>query len=282
MAIRNREIQEAEQLGQSWFSGFRKVSALATNQGVWCDLSMTTGNPRPNYYVGTELGSDVLRTENGIWHGGDVAPKKKILQNALIGSFAATVTPATFLLCDYLMFYSLIDMDSTDEQLLSNAVTLPRYTSGDGVQMFLVATNPFIGGQAFTVKYTNSDGVSERTTVPVLTTNTTNIGTILNSGVTGAAAMGPFIPLGRQCRGVRSVESITFLGPNGGLACLVLVKPLATMRTRDISTFVEHDFVREKGPAPVIQDGAYINWLCCPNGSAATVPIIGNLNFVWM
>lgn len=242
---------------------------------------MATGNPRPNYYVGTELGSDVLNTANGIWHGGNVSPKKKILQNALIGSFASGVTPATFLLCDYLMFYSLIDMDSTDEQLLTNAVTLPRYASGEGVQMFLVATNPFIGGQLFTVNYTNSDGVSNRTTVPILTTTTTNIGTIINSGVTGVEAVGPFIPLGRQSRGIRSVQSVTFLGPNGGLAALVLVKPLATIRTRDI-TFVEEDFVINKGPAPVIEDGAYLNWLCCPNGSAAAVPIVGNLNFVWM
>lgn len=281
MAIRNREIQEAEQLGQSWFSGFRKVSALATTQGIWYDMSMSTGNPRPNYYVGTELGSDVLRTENGIWHGGNVAPKKKILQNALIGAFNVAVSPATFVLCDYLMFYSLIDMDSTDEQPLSNAVTLPRYTSGDGVQMFLVATNPFIGGQAFTVKYTNSDGISDRTTVPITTPTTTNIGTILNSGVTGGTAMGSFIPLGRQCRGVRSVESITFLGPNGGLACLVLAKPLATIAIRDIITFAERDFVVNKGPAPVIEDGAYLNFICSPNGNAASVPIVGNLNFVW-
>jgi hypothetical protein len=282
MAIRNREIQEAEQLGQTWFSGFRKVSALATTQGIWCDLSMATGNPRPNYYVGTELGADVLNTANGIWHGGDVSPKKKILQNALIGSFAATVTPATFLLCDYLLFYSLVDMDSTDEQLLSNAVTLPRYASGEGVQMFLVATNPFIGGQSFTVKYTNSEGVSGRQTVPIQTATTTNIATIINSGAGAVANRGPFIPLNMGDRGVRSVESITFFGPNGGLAALVLVKPLATMYTREIITFSERDFFREKGPAPIIEDGAYLNWLCCPNGSAAAVPIVGNLNFVWM
>jgi hypothetical protein len=282
MAIRNRDIHEADQLGQSWFSGFRKVSALATTQGVWCDLSMSTGNPRPNYYVGTELGADVLNSANGIWHGGDVFPKTKILQNALIGSFAAGVTPATFMLCDYLLFYSLIDMDSTDEQLLSNAVTLPRYATGNGVQMMLVATNPFIGGQSFTVRYTNSNGVSGSTTFPVLTTNTTNIGTIVNSGTAGATARGPFIPLAAGDGGVRSVESITFFGPNGGLAALVLVKPLATMATRDIITFSERDFVVDKGPAPTIADGAYLNWICCPNGSAASVPIVGNLNFVWM
>ncbi len=281
MTLRNRELQEADQLGQTWFSSFRKVSALATTRGVWFDLSMAAGNPRPNYYVGTELGSDVLSSANGIWHGGDVFPKTKILQNALIGSFSAGITPATFMLCDYLMFYSLIDMDSTDEQLLSNTLTLPRYESGDGVQMMLVATNPFIGGQSFSVKYTNADGVSGRETTPIQTSTTTNIATIVNSGVGLASNRGPFIPLNAGDRGVRSVQSITFFGPNGGLAALVLVKPLATIMVRDVITFVERDFVVDKGPPPIVKDGAYLNFICCPNGSAATVPVVGNLNFVW-
>lgn len=281
MAIRNKEIQDAEQLGQTWFSSFRKVSALATTQGLWCDLSMTTGNPKPNYYTGTELGMDVLQSQNGIWHGGNVSPKTKILQSALIGSFSTNVTPATFLLCDYLAFYSLIDMDSTDEQSLTNTIPLPRYATGDGVQMFLVATNPFVGGQSFTVTYTNSNGAAGRVTNPIVTATSTNIGTIVNSGVTNGLAAGVFIPLVPGDAGVRSCQSITFTGPNGGLAALVLVKPLATMMCREILTFSENVFVTQKTPAPVIEDGAYLNWLCCPNGSAATVPIVGNLNFVW-
>lgn len=281
MPIRNKEIQESDQLGQTWFSSFRKVSALATTQGIWFDLSMATGNPRPNYYTGTELGSDYLQSSNGIWHGGNAYPRKKILQNALIGSFSAAVTPATFMLCDYLMFYSLIDMDSTDEQFLTNDNPLTRYASGDGVQMYLVATNPFIGGQTFSVRYTNSEGVADQVSRVVLTNTTTNIATVVNSGTSGINAVGPFIPLAPGDRGVRSCQSITFNGPNGGLAALVLVKPLATIATRDTLTFAEVDFVTQKTLAPIIQDGAYLNFLCQPNGTAASVPIVGNLNFVW-
>lgn len=241
---------------------------------------MATGNPKPNYYTGTELGADVLQSQNGIWHGGNVSPKVKLLHSAFIGSFSASVTPATFMACDYLIFYSLIDMDSTDEQPLTNAITLPRYQSGDGVQMFLVATNPYVGGQTFTVNYTDSQGLIQNTR-PCLTNTATSIGTILNAGVTGSNAGGAFIPLAQGSYGVRQANSITFQGPNGGLACLVLVKPYQTINTRDVTLYSEIDFIVEKRSPSIIKDGAYLNFLFQPNGSAAGVPIVGGVNTIW-
>jgi len=57
----------------------------------------------------------------------------------------ANAVPLTMVLCDYLMFYPQVDMDSLDPQPLVNDITLPRYESGEGVRMFLVAQYPYVG-----------------------------------------------------------------------------------------------------------------------------------------
>lgn len=279
----NKEFQAAELAGQTWTSSFRKVSALATTQGLWFDGSMSSGNPKPNYYATAEKESAVLSQNNGIWHGGNVSPLRKYLHKILIASLAAGVTPATFIFCDFLLYYPLIDMDDTSSQDLTTTITLPRYTSGDGVQMYLVATNPYIGGQTFFVTYTNSEGVANRVTKAILTNTGTNIGTIVNAGTTGAAAVSWFIPLQHGDKGVQSVQNIEFQGPNGGLATLVLVKPLGNITTREITAFTERDFFLDNAGNPAhIEDGAYINYICQPNGSALSVPVIGDLSVVWV
>jgi hypothetical protein len=93
-------------------------------------------------------------------------------------------------LCDYLLFYPFVDESVTDEQIMDNTATLPRYTDGDGVQMMAVVVAAQVGGGTFTVNYTNSDGVSGRTSKPMTlsTTGTVN-GVILSTGRT------------TQCRG---------------------------------------------------------------------------------
>lgn len=276
--------------GQSWESSWRKVPALASTQTIWSDLSSSPGNPKPNYYVGAERRSTKMGGSNpddayltateGIYHGGNVAPATKHLHKFLIGSAGAGVSPAKFYLLDYLLFYPLVDMDSTDEQQLSNTVTLPRYSDGSGVQAFLVATNPYIGGAGFVLNYTNSDGVSGRQSMVEVSNTATFIGTLLHSG-TASTSGGPFIRLAPGDRGIRSVQSITFLAPNGGLAALVLAKPLAVMMTNETTAYAEWDFLTMKPTLPRILDGAYLNLLVCPNGSMASVPINGTMTVIW-
>lgn len=265
--------------GQSWMTSFRKVPALTTVQGNWFDLSMAPGNPRPNYYATAQYEAITLSGRNGIYHGGNVSPQKKYLHKLGIGSVNAGVAPATYMLCDYLMYYPLIDMDSTEEQFLTNDVTLPRYSDGAGVQAFLVSTNPYVGGQRFQLNYTDSNGVSGKTTVPVLSNLTTQIGTVINSGTTVGQG-GPFISL-YGSSGIRSVESITFFAPNGGLAALVLAKPLATVVQREITAYSETDFLMDLPSAPRIYDDAYLNLLCLPNGSASGQVVYGILETIW-
>lgn len=278
---RVRDItQKCYDEGQNWESSFRKTPALASTQGIWSDLSSSPGNPKPNYFVGAELTATALDGTLGMFHGGDVSPATKHLHKLLIGSTSASVAPAKFMLCDYLLFYPLVDMDSTDEQTLTNVTTLPRYADGLGVQAMLVATNPYIGGAGFHIKYTNSDGVSDRVSNPMLSNTATYIGTLVQSGVI-AATTGPFIRLQHGDHGIRSIDSITFYAPNGGLAALVLVKPLAVISIQETTAYAEWDSVTMKMSLPRIYDGAYLNLICCPNGSFASVPINGTMSVIW-
>lgn len=266
--------------GQNWESSFRKVPALASTRGIWSDLSSSPGNPKPNYFVGAELTATALDGTLGMYHGGNVSPATKRLHKILIGSSSSGVAPATFMLCDYLLFYPLVDMDSTDEQTLTNVTTLPRYEDGLGVQAMLVATNPYIGGAYFHINFTNSDGESGRMSNPMLSNTATYIGTLIQSGII-AGTTGPFIRLQQGDRGIRSVQSITFYAPNGGLAALVLVKPLAVISLQETTAFAEWDFLSMKPTLPKIYDGAYLNLICCPNGSFASAPIMGSMQVIW-
>lgn len=277
---RVKDIVDAFDEGRTWYQSFRKVSGLTTVQGQWCDLSMAPGNPRPNYYVGDALTAKTLTGNYGLFTGGDVSPSTKCLKNICISSLGTT-TPATYTLCDYLLYYPLIDMDTTDEQGLFNTVTLPRYTTGEGVQALIVATNPYVGGSTIHLRYTNSRGDQNRTTRLVTSNVASYIGNIINSGTATSLGGNAFIPLQQGDTGIQSVQGIQFDSPNGGLAALVLVKPLATVITRDTTAASELDFIFERPSLPIIVDGAYLNFICCPNGTISSVPIIGDITVVW-
>jgi hypothetical protein len=288
-------IEDAYETGKYCYSSFRKVSATASTAGFWVDLSMTTGNPVPNYYVGAELTATIPTNwyKKGLWHGGSVAPEQKRLHKICMLGTAAAVAPAPFILCDYLMYYPLIDMDSTDDQILTNygptvtdttdptAAVLPRYTDGVGVKAFIVATNPYVGGQMFYITYTNEHGDGGRKSKMTVTNTGTNIGTIVSAHTAGLQQHGVFIELQQGDLGIRKVDSITFMGSNGGLCCLVLVRPLATLMTRETTAWAEFDFISMKPGLPRIYDGAYLNFLAMPSATIATVPIIGEITTIW-
>ena len=87
-------------------------------------------------------------------------------------------------MCDYLLFYPQVDMDSVDPQAMDNTVTLPRYESGDGVRMFVVAQYPYIGGVGFSITYTNQVGVTGRTTGNITMNTATTIASFIHGNST--------------------------------------------------------------------------------------------------
>jgi hypothetical protein len=281
MAIQSvRHVERCYEEGRYWQASFRKVPAIASSAGVWSDLSGAPGNPKPNYFIGIELSASPFDGTWGMYHGGNVSPYNKHIHKILIQSVSAGHAPAEYKILDYLAFYPLIDMDSTEEQILTNTYTIPRFSDGLGVEAMLVATNPYLGSAQFFINYTGYDNQQYQSHIE--TSNTaTLIGAIVHSGMPTLTGSGPFIRRSQMCRGIKQVDSITFLSPNGGIAALVLVKPLATFMINETTAPCEYDFLTMKMSLPKIYDGAYINMIGSSGSSWAAAPINGLFTTIW-
>lgn len=282
-----RQMADAQDAGQYLYASFRKQPTQTTSVGVWFDLSMSPGNPAPNYYIGSPGVFVPLKqsTDGGLRHGGNVAPSRKFLRKLSVQTAVSAMLPATFKLLDYIGFYGFIDESVLEEQLLDNTTPLPRHADGAGVQLMPVVVAGHTGGQPFTVSYTNQDGVAGRVTSSA-TMGTTQFvnGTILHSQQSGAAYVnnGPFLPLQAGDTGVRSVQSVTIGGIGDvGLFALVLVKPLAGFGVFEITAASETDFLLDTATLPVIEDDAYLNFIAMPAGTMANAPIIGIIETTW-
>jgi hypothetical protein len=146
-----------------------------------------------------------------------------------------------------------------------------------------VMTNPQVtGGATFNFDYTNQDGVSGRTSGTVTCNTATAIGTLINTTRVTAGASSQFIPLADGDTGVRSVETFRMVaGSDVGLICLVLVKPLASLLLRGIDAPTEVDYLVNFPSLPVVQDGAYLNWIGDAQGSLSATAIHGTAEFIW-
>lgn len=69
-----RVMADAQDAGQYLYTSFRKQPTQTTGAGIWFDLSMSPGNPAPNYYIGAVGTFTPLRqsTDGGLRHGGAV------------------------------------------------------------------------------------------------------------------------------------------------------------------------------------------------------------------
>lgn len=276
-----REIADAQDRGQYLYRSFRKQATQTTGSGIWFDLSMSPGNPVPNYYIGAAGAFTPLKrsTDGGLDHGPSVAQfgQKKFLRKLMAISPTATAAPLTMLMLDYIGFYGFLDESITGEQPLDNTVAPTRYADGRGVQLMPVVVASQSGGQTFAFSYTNQDGVSGRMTRPVKMTTQAVNGTILHSLSAGDQYGGPFLPLQAGDSGVRSVQSVTIGGVGDvGLFALVMVKPLATLDIRGIDAPTEIDYLTDCGCSlPEIQDDAYLNFTVLPVGTLSSAPIHG-------
>jgi hypothetical protein len=90
--------------------------------------------------------------------------------------------------------------------------------------MMMVTQAPTAGSGTYTVKYIGADDV-EYTTETVYCPAAQPSGALCTS-VRAAAGISPFLPLNPNVRGVKRPVSMTMGVANGGLAALVLVKPI--------------------------------------------------------
>lgn len=280
----SREIADAEADGHTFLSGWRKQPTQTTSAGIWFDLSMSPGNPVPNYYIGPSGVFTPLRqsTDGGIPHGGNVSPKRKMLRVFEAQCATVTAAPLPLKILDYLGFYPFIDESVTDEQFMVNTNPVPRYPDGRGVQIMPVVVAGHIGGGTFFVRYTNQDGVSGRQTPQhIMGTQIVN-GTIITSA-TNINARAPFMALQEGDSGVRTVDSVIFEGVGDiGLISLVLVKQIAETYIREITAPHERDFAMDMGSLPIIEDDAYLNLLSLPKGTLSGANIMGYIKTLWV
>lgn len=274
---------------------WRKTPSQTTVIGVWFDLAMSPGMPTPKYWFdAAPLAAKAIAqsTDGGFYHGANVSPSEKYLRQITANAHSTSTTsaaPINAILCDYLLYYPSIDDGTTDEQIMDNTVTLPRYADGKGVMMMAVTTGARTGGQTFTVKYTNQDGVTNRVT-PIMTQNAAAyIGAITNSDRAIQYSANCFVPLQDGDTGVRAVQSVTMNGVDVGLFSIILVKPLMQTCFREsqistagtINTPNEKDILFHSGMLPRILDDAFLNFVVLPQASLATTILTGNLKVIW-
>lgn len=241
---------------------------------------MAAGNPKPQYYASTPLKFATLDGFDGIFHGDAKAPGTKHLTHLGLMTPTAGLV-GLYRLLDYVGFYPFIDGDSLDEQSMDNIVTLPRYTDGDGLMVMAVASAPTAGAGTFTFNYVNQAGAAR--TSPEIKCNVTaaNIATLVTSEQAQVSGGRSFLPLQGGDTGVRSITSVTFSVASGGLVALVLVKPLATLAIREVSTMAEREFVTQLPGAPTIEDGAYLGLIVNCAASIAAGQLAGYAKFAW-
>lgn len=290
-----KDIVDSELEGRVRNYVWRKTPSQTTVIGVWFDLAMSPGMPTPKYWFdAAPLAAKAIAqsTDGGFYHGANVSPNEKYLRMITTRAHSTgtiNASPINAILCDYLLYYPSIDDGTTNEQLMDNTVTLPRYSDGNGVMMMAVTTGARTGGQTFTVKYTNQDGVSDRVT-PIITQNAAAyIGAITNSDRAIQYSSNCFIPLQQGDTGVRSVQSVTMNGVDVGLFSIILVKPLVQTCFREsqistagtINTPNEKDILFHSGMLPRILDDAFLNFVVLPQASLATTILTGDLKVIW-
>ena len=263
------------------FATFYKPAVPTTGRAdVWLDLSASSGYPKYNAYVGSQYEATQLNGvgNDGIYSGPStsVEQEKRLLTWGT--SAVGTSAPLQLILCDYLMFYPLIDLDSSDEQVLSNSVSLPRYQNGEGVYIMLVGSVASTAAGDISITYENSKGLTRTITQRILASNT---GWIMTTADTAGTANGrtPFVKLFSGDTGVKRIVSITVLNPIGGFLNAVLVKPLAQKTVYEPNTYSELTFVNDKMTFPKIENNAYLS-IVSHNQNSGALSIRSDFTFI--
>lgn len=288
---------DSEEDGRSWLSFFRKVPpSAATIAGQWFDYSTAAGVPIPNYYASSPLIAQRLEAREGIY-----IPEQNTsrwLKRVIVMSAAASVTGTSnqnqqLMLLDYLLYVPFIDLDAAgEEQVFDTTIGLDRYTDGVGVQMMLVTQAPTAGGGSYTIKYIDADDV-EQTTQLVYCPAAQPSGALC-SAVGAAAGVSPFVPLNANVRGVKRPVSLTVNVANGGLAAIVLVKPIemayareecrrpTSSPTESYGDAYELERIRQRAGSVRIAPNAFLGWIGRGvAGSLASAPLVGMIESFW-
>lgn len=287
MSFRNiRDVMTSWEQGRCWNSFIHKTSTPTPGTLRWADMSMGAGTPIYNAYVGGQLEATQLNGQKnqGVFTGPPLAAgQERYLAQVTLYSVQNGGPPYTCIIADYLMFYPLVDGDSTEQQDMDNTVTLPRYTDGVGVKAFLVITTPMTSDGDVTVGYTDCDDIDRTVTVRCLV-GSVAVGGIIQGAAAGGTitvtrALTPFLPIPE--RGIKRINYVLNAAAMGGFYAICLVKPLTTMMLRENTAHTEKCLISNHLSLPRIYPGAYINFLLFSNGTGNPAIIRGQFDFIW-
>lgn len=219
----------------------RKILVTVNTQFAWYDDSMIGPEPAANLYADAPLSATALSASRGLRHWQADSSHTEHLLEWMVSGQGGSDGPMTFMLNDHILFYPFVDCESGDQQDMDNTTPLPRETTGHGVRAFIVCQQLGTQSGAYSITYTNQAGTSGRTVTGTVAAGL-QASQLLTSPVTSGAAHNPWIPLASGDTGIRSIESITWTTPPGGLAAIVLAKPIAQVLHPETTTYTEKQY----------------------------------------
>lgn len=298
MAVRSvSDVLAAYEEGRTHVQRFYKGSLVNLADGRWQDWAYAPGQPAYDARIGVagQFNPYVAVRNDAVWFP-DVDPGQTRHISEFVFRTASSNANQTSVDCvvyDLLGVYPLIDGDSTDVQAFTNDLPLPRYSDGAGV--FPVLVNhiaPLVAGGVGTLTYVAHDGAERSTQFGVSSfTGLGQVGTVgANPAVNTAGMLGALsLPLTGGSRGVRSVTSLQFTTPPGGLYSVYLYRPLLTSTnigdggvTTGKTATVKSAFLQHGWNAPRVYDGAHIGmFVRSAAGGRAIAGVFGHFEFIW-
>lgn len=265
-------ILEQTTNSKSYRWDFYKAGGTAPAAGIWYSLARLGGVPGAvtDGAAGSGTpgaGGTALTNASGTIFTANVASDVR----AAIHIEANSATALNLMIYDRLVHVSGVANNSTGTKNVGSAA-LPRYTSGNGVQVWLEYTTAGTTTASIVSmdSYTDNDG------------NTGQAGGTITAPATAMVLNSMFgpLPLAAGDLGVRSVETINVAtASTNGVTQVVLMRPIATLYV-PANTMAEKDLVLQYASIPVLPDGSS---LCLMYRATATtaVNLYGSITMAW-
>jgi hypothetical protein len=242
--------------------------------GPWYDTSVASGTPKYNAYPSAPLlATQLVGSGNSSIYPGTHSSDTK---NLLTWAGRSLLGPATMILCDYLMYYALIDIEDTGSQDMDNAVSLPRYTDGKEVRAMIVSTTVNSLSVTGSMEYIDSSDVQRTCVFGIYDANAA--GYVINTGASTVTIEG-YSPFLSTPNGIKRVISVTLNAAGSGFCTLVLVKPITTLSCPEATTWTEISFIADKFTLPKILPGAFLQILM-KSQAVGTNALMSRLEFI--
>ena len=286
------DTNAAYEQGRVHVQRFYKGNNTTIKDGFWQDWSFAAGQPAYDARIGVAGAfNPFIATGNDAIYFPEVANEHdRRLKGVVLASTAGGTGQSSLnvIVYDLLGVYPLIDGDSTDVQEFDNALTLPRYASGQGV--FPVLVNhiaPVTSSGAGILTYVDTNDTEQNTDFGVALGTAGNVVSAVTNSVV-AGSQGSLSMPTKNSPGVKAIKSIQFTAPPSGLLCIYMVKPLVTLSNND-GALLADKVATEKFLAmqngwhyPKVEDGAWLGMFTMPNGSSRTVAsMYGYFEFIW-